>query len=177
MRTVLEDTIKEAFNFYTGGQFTPHLRNPTWFTLISWMEQNNVDPYEFCYFCITELDPTLPVNLLMLQRKYYICSNTVLEQFLKYRPLRKAKFESIVKFQKQHANNLRNIYPSWDSLLSDKNADLAEYVRVDLAIEFCETTECKERIIEQCLTNLVYLMKGNPELLEVCPNLSSLLRK
>lgn len=172
----LESRVREAFDFYTGGQFTPHLQNPSWQGLIIWLRKNDIDPFEFCYFCITELDLSKPVNLTVLQRKYYICSQPVLDHFLKWRPLRSVKFEAIVKLHTQLANNLLNIYPNWNSLLLDKSVLIAEYVRLELTLEHVTDENVKERIFGKWMTNMMLVWKGVPELESLCPNLSKALK-
>lgn len=166
------DKVKGAFSFYTGGAFTPHLEGKVWAPLLSWMEENNVDPYEFCYFCMTELDPDKPVSPLMLQRRNYIVMQKVRDAFIAYRRLRKEHFGLIVKMQSQHADSMLSLYGSWDSLLDSPDVLLAEYVRLELMFEYVSDQKVRDRILERNIGNLKYVWNGVPELEELCPRVA-----
>jgi hypothetical protein len=159
--------LASAINEYTGGRFTPDMREEAWQNLAKRLQESKYSAAEFCYWVCHFVEPDhAPANHLLL-RKHYVASSALWEQFVKFKKTRVQDINLIVKIQREALSTLNKVYGiSPEHLLTEGMLTMNPILRVDYALmQLANGRGEYQKVVDKYLDEATYQLKGSPEYL------------
>jgi hypothetical protein len=157
----LPSDLWEAFEYYTGGLFTPRRSDPAWCALNGRLLDNNYTGHEFLHFIVHHY--ASEPNYSRVQRRNLLVSPKTWDAFEEFKETRLRRVGILLESQFKEAALNSSIGVPWERILLEDIFELNPVVRLELALRVQPTGFDISPVLDKYGRYAWELLNGSPE--------------